>query len=178
MIRALHRALCRFRRSERGTASLEFALSVPVIVLIFAASFESGLLMLRSIMLDQAVDRTMRELRLGHYLTPSADLLKEEICSRGVILKDCEANITIEMTRVSTSTWTMPSADIQCVNREEDVVPVTALQIGQQNDVMLVRICVIQDAIFPHMGLGRHMNTDSEGGYALVTTTAYVTEPS
>lgn len=177
MIRALLRPFRRFGRSERGTASLEFAISVPVIVLIFAASFESGLLMLRSIMLDQAVDRTMRELRLGHYSAPTAALLKEEICSRSVILKDCESNITLEMTRISTSTWAMPTDSIQCVNREEDVVPVTALQIGQQNDVMMVRICIIQDAIFPHMGLGRYLDTDSGGGYALTTTTAYVTEP-
>jgi hypothetical protein len=178
MMRRLRHALGRFRRSERGTAALEFAISVPILMLIFAGSFESGLLMLRSIMLDQGVDRTMRELRLGHYPAPTAALLKQEICSRSVILKDCMSNITIEMVRISTSTWTMPTTAIQCVNREEEVVPVTALQIGQQNDVMMVRICVIQDAIFPNMAIGRHVGTDSKGGYALVTTTAFVTEPS
>jgi hypothetical protein len=178
MMRRLRHVLGRFRRSERGTASLEFAISVPILMLIFAGSFESGLLMLRSIMLDQAVDRTMRELRLGHYTSPTAALLRQEICDRSVILKDCEDNITIEMVRISTSTWAMPTTDIQCVNREEEVVPVTALQIGQQNDVMMVRICVIQDAIFPNMAIGRQLETDSGGGYALVTTTAFVTEPS
>ena len=43
----------------------------------------------------------------------------------------------------------MPTSDIACVDRGEDINPVTALQIGQQNDIMLVRICVVQDAIFP-----------------------------
>lgn len=178
MIRSLAKYLHRFRTSQAGTASLEFALSAPIVLVVFASAFESGLLMLRSIMLDQAVDRTVRELRLGHYLSPTAELLKTEICSRGVILTDCEANITVEMTRISTSSWTMPTTDIQCVDREEEVNPVTALQIGQQNDVMLVRICVLQDAMMPGFGLAPYMELDGKGGYALITNTAYVTEPS
>jgi hypothetical protein len=178
MIKLFRQQFAKFRRSEIGTASLEFALSVPIVLVIFASSFESGLLMLRSIMLDQAVDRTVRELRLGHYLAPTADLLKDEVCKRGVILKDCKTNILIEMTRISTANWTMPTTPVQCVDREEDVNPVTALQIGQQNDIMMVRICVIQDAILPAFGLAPYMELDGEGGYALITTTAYVTEPS
>jgi len=177
MIRFIAKGLRRFARGEKGTAALEFVLSVPILMSIFAASFESGLLMLRSILLEQAVDRTMRELRLGHYPLPTADLLKEEICLRGVILQDCIDNITIEMTRINTTTWAMPASGIQCVDREEEVTPVTALQIGQQNDVMLVRICIVQDAIFPLATLGAALPTDSLGGYALVSTTAYVTEP-
>ena len=116
---------------------------------VFMASFESGLLMTRSIMLEQAVDITMRELRLGHYPLPDAALLKREICKRTIIFKSCETNIMIEMTRVSTQTWALPSTNVSCVDREEEIQPVTALQIGQQNDVMLIRVCVIQDALFP-----------------------------
>lgn len=178
MIRALSLMLRRFARGEAGTAALEFVISVPILMAIFCASFESGLIMLRSILLEQAVDQTMRELRLGHFTSPTSDLLKEEICARGVILQDCEENITIEMTEFSTSTWAVPTTDIECVDREEDINPVLSLQIGQQNDVMLVRICVIQDALFPTMGLGAAMPLDGEDGYALITTTAFVTEPS
>ncbi len=178
MTSAIGRCLRAFRKSDSGTASLEFALSAPLILLVFASAFESGLLMLRSIMLDQAVDRTVRELRLGHYLAPTAELLKNEICSRGVILLDCQKNISIEMTRISTTTWSFPTSDAACVDREEDVNPVTALQIGQQNDVMLVRICVIQDAIMPAYGLAPYLVLDGKGGYALISNTAYVTEPS
>lgn len=178
MIRKLVERIRRFHRSQSGTASLEFALSAPIVLIVFASAFESGLLMLRSIMLDQAVDRTVRELRLGHYLAPTAELLKTEICKHGVILLNCNQNITVEMTRISTSTWTMPTTSIQCVDREEEVNPVTALQIGQQNDVMLVRICVIQDAILPAFGLAPYLKLDGKGGYALFSNTAYVTEPS
>ena len=50
--------------------------------------------------------------------------------------------------------------------------------IGQQNDVMLVRVCVVQDAMFPTSGIGLGLPKDAQGGYGLVSVTAFVTEPS
>ena len=177
MIRFMRRLARGFRR-EDGTATIEFVMAVPVLLTVFMASFESGLLMTRAIMLEQAVDITMRELRLGHYTLPDADLLKAEICKRTVIFKSCEDNIMIEMTRVSTLNWALPKTDVACVDREEVIQPVTVLQIGQQNDVMLIRVCVIQDALFPTSKYGLRLATDAQGGYGLVTVSAFVTEPS
>ena len=174
----LRKKLRRALRREDGSATLEFVLSVPILITIFMASFESGLLMTRSIMLEQSVDMTMRELRLGHYPLPDATLLKSEICKRTVIFKDCESNIMIEMTRVSTTGWSLPRTDVACVDRAEDVQPVTALQIGQQNDIMLVRVCVVQDALFPTTGIGLGLPKDGEGGYGVVAVSAFVTEPT
>lgn len=172
------RRLARGFRREDGTATIEFVMAVPVLLTVFMASFESGLLMTRAIMLEQAVDITMRELRLGHYTLPDANLLKTEICKRTVIFKSCEDNIMIEMTRVNTANWVLPKTDVACVDREEEIQPVTVLQIGQQNDVMLVRVCVIQDALFPTSKYGLGLATDAQGGYGLVTVSAFVTEPS
>lgn len=175
---ALCKRMRRALRREDGSATLEFVLSVPILITIFMASFESGLLMTRSIMLEQSVDMTMRELRLGHYPLPDAALLKREICKRTVIFKDCESNIMIEMTRVSTTAWSLPRTDVACVDRAEDIQPVTALQIGQQNDVMLIRVCVVQDALFPTTGIGLGLPKDGHGGYGVVAVSAFVTEPT
>jgi hypothetical protein len=120
----------------------------------------------------------MRELRLGHYTLPDAALLKTEICKRTVIFKDCQANITIEMTRISTTNWALPGTDVACIDRSEDIQPVTALQIGQQNDIMLIRVCVVQDALFPTTGIGLGLPKDGQGGYGVISTSAFVTEPS
>lgn len=177
MIRWFRRLRPAFRR-EDGTAAMEFVLAVPLLITIFMASFEAGLLMIRSIMLEQSVDMTMRELRLGHYTLPDAALLKTEICKRTVIFKDCQANITIEMTRISTTNWALPGTDVACIDRSEDIQPVTALQIGQQNDIMLIRVCVVQDALFPTTGIGLGLPKDGQGGYGVISTSAFVTEPS
>lgn len=177
MIRGLMRLTHAFRR-EDGTAALEFVLAVPLLITIFMASFESGLLMIRSIMLEQSVDMTMRELRLGHYTLPDAALLKTEICKRTVIFKDCEANITIEMTRINTSNWALPTSGVACIDRAQELQPVLAFQRDQQNDVMLVRVCVVQDALFPTTGIGLGLPKDGHGGYGVITTSAFVTEPT
>jgi len=178
MIRHMIQRLRRFGAGEAGTAAVEFAMTVPLLIAIFMASFESGFLMIRSIMLEQSVDMTMRELRLGHYPIPTMALLKQEICRRSVVLSNCESNITIEMTRINTADWDMPTDRVSCVDREQAIVPVTQLQIGQQNDVMLMRVCVVQDAMFPTTGIGLGLPKDSDGGYGLVAITAFVTEPS
>ncbi len=177
MIRLIKHLARGFNR-EDGTAAMEFVVAVPLLITIFMASFESGLLMTRSIMLEQSVDITMRELRLGHFTLPDAALLKTEICNRTVIFKDCNANIMIEMTRISTSNWALPSTGIKCVDRAEDIQPVTALQIGQQNDIMLVRVCIVQDALFPTTGIGLGLPKDGKGGYGVIAISAFVTEPT
>ena len=177
MTGCLRRALAAFQR-EDGTVAMEFVLVIPLLMAVFMASFESGLLMVRAIMLEQSVDMTMRELRLGHYPLVTHATLKAEICSRTVIFPNCDSQIMIEMRRVSTATWVLPRAPITCVDHEEVIQPVTALQIGQQNDMMVVRVCIAQDAMFPGTGIALDMHLDSRGAYGLVTTTAFVTEPS
>lgn len=176
MIAFLRRQFKAFRR-EDGTMTTEFVIVVPLLLTVFMASFESGMIMVRSTLLEHAVDMTMRNLRLGQYPTVDADLLKDEICSRTIVFPSCTQNIMIEMRRVSTTTWELPATPIRCVDREEDVQPVLTLEIGQQQDVMLVRVCIVQDLIFPTTGLGLALPQDAQGGVGLIAETAFVTEP-
>ncbi|MGB8813882.1 MAG: TadE family protein, partial [Paracoccaceae bacterium] len=69
-------------RREDGTATIEFVLAIPAVLMIFMASFESGLMMTRGMMVERSVDMTMRELRLGHMIMPTFAKLKADICSR------------------------------------------------------------------------------------------------
>ena len=164
-------------RREDGTATMEFVLVVPLIIAIFMASFEGGLLMIRSILLEQSVDMTMRELRLGHYPAATNHLLKKEICKRTIIFADCVSNMKIELQRVSTTAWDMPAAPVKCINRVQNIDPVVTMT-GLQNDLMLIRVCVVQDAMFPTTGIGLELPLDSGGGYGLVARSAFVVEPS
>lgn len=164
-------------RREDGTASLEFVLVIPILLMVFMASFESGLLMVRHIMLEQAVDKTVRNLRLGLYQAPTADLIKSEICSKTSILKNCESSIHIQLTPVSTSNWSMPADNTECVDRSNRIQPSLMFNPGNANEVMLVRVCVIQDAMFPTTGVGLALPKDEQGGYGLIVISAFVNEP-
>lgn len=170
--------LARGFRREDGTASIEFVMALPVMLTIFMASFESGLLMTRSIMLEQSVDITMRELRLGHYNLPDAALIKREICKRTVIMKDCEASTIVELTRVSTTNWVLPNSQTSCVNKDEEIQIADTFVAQQQNDMMLVRVCVRQELIFPKAAIGVKLASDNQGGYSLVAISAFVVEPN
>lgn len=166
-------------QNENGVASIEFVFALPILMAIFMASFESGLFMTRSIMLEQSLDIVMRELRLGHYVTPTADLLKTEICKRTIVFDNCEASLMIDLRRISTSTFALPTVAAGCVNRDEEIQPVTALQIGQQNDLILLRACIVEDAIFPTTGIGLQLTrTGQGGGYEIIAVSAFSNEPS
>jgi Flp pilus assembly protein TadG len=180
----LAKFISRAWRREDGTATVEFVLALPVIMAIFTASFESGLFMVRSIMLEQSLDMVMRELRLGHYPNPApasnyTALLKKEICKRTVIFPDCEADLRIELTRVSTTSFTLPSTAVTCVDSgANEIDPANTLEIGQQNDLMLVRTCIRLKAMFPTTGIGLGLQKDTQGAYKIVAMSAFANEPS
>lgn len=178
LARNLARNLARWKRREDGTAAMEFVLVVPIIMMIFMASFESGLLMTREILLEQSVDMTMRELRLGHYPIVTNVLLKQEICSRTIIFPNCANNISVELDRISTTAWTLPTGQTGCVNSTSPVAPVVTMNTGQDNDLMLVRVCVSLPAIFPGVGLTLSMPLDAAGEYGLMARSAFVVEPT
>lgn len=165
-------------RKEDGVAAMEFVLMVPVLLSVFMSAFECGLLMTRSILLEHAVDLTMRELRLGHIPKVTNVVLKDEICRRTIIFGQCSKNITVQLDRISTTTWAIPTPPPTCVNRNDVAEPVVDLgTVGSANDVMLVRVCVSLPAIFPGMGLAMNLPQDELGNYALVARSAFVVEP-
>lgn len=174
----LGRHLRRWFRREDGVAAMEFVLMLPVLMSVFMSAFECGLLMTREIMLEHAVDLTMRELRLGHYANVTNSLLKTEICRRTLIFPDCSHNISVQLDRISTATWAIPTPPPTCINSNDPSQPVTAMSVGQDNDLMLVRVCVSLPAIFPGTGLALRLPQDELGQYALVARSAFVVEPN
>lgn len=174
----LARALRRFLRRDRGTASIEFVLAVPVMLIIFMAAMESGLLMTRYISLDRALDMTVRNLRLGQYPNPTHDLLKREICGRSTVLTDCASSIRIELLPINPAIWNLPTARVGCADRPDfSIDPVVTVNPGQPNDLMLVRVCIVQDALFPMTGIGLRLPKDPRGGYGIIAMTSFANEP-
>ncbi|OYX27246.1 MAG: hypothetical protein B7Z10_00840 [Rhodobacterales bacterium 32-66-7] len=183
-----------FLDDEGGTASIEFVFIIPIILTIFMASFEASLFMARNAMLERSVDIVVRDLRLGslEWLDDGvggvngANLLKEEICSGGMIVtsvETCVESMTIWMQPVNTATFDMPDTPVVCVDRTEEFDPLlepsgTEFAMGADNDIMLMRICLKEEPLFPTTLVGAGMIRDEvDGNYALMTTTVFVNEP-
>jgi len=187
MTRAILASLRRFCLSDSGTASIEFVFVIPVITMIFMASVESSFYMARHVMLERSLDVTMRELRLGMMGAPSHNALKVAICARGVILgsqTDCLASLKVWLQPLNGTTFAMPTLPASCVDRTAALNPAldpppTEFDRGTGNQIMLVRVCLQEDPMFPTSPFGAQMVRDSvDGGYSVVSSSVFVNEPS
>jgi hypothetical protein len=71
----------------------------------------------------------------------------------------------------------MPPAPVACIDRSEDVQPVTTVTQGGANDLMLIRVCSKFAPILPTSVLGLSLQNDGAGNYALVAASTFVNEP-
>ena len=175
------RLLRRFRRQEDGNATIEFVFLFPIIISIFLIGFESGYYMVRNVMLERAVDIAVRDVRLGNGRIPQFDDMKANICNNAGLLPDCKNSIQIEMQEVAITPGGIATmqGDARCVDRQstEDSLTGTTYDVGGINSMIIVRVCTLQQPLFPTTSIGAGLGVDSEGNYAMVATTAFVTEP-
>lgn len=167
----------RAAREEDGTATIPFLLFLPFYMMLICSSVEMGLMMVRNVMLERAVDLSVRGLRLGTGGAPTHDQLKRQICNYAGLIPNCMNALLIELRPVDTTTWQPLASGPTCVDRSQVIQPVTTVNVGVENDLMLVRACAKFRPMFPAFGAGASFTKDAYGTYALVATTAFVNEP-
>lgn len=167
-----------FRRREDGTATVEFAILFPVFFAIFLSGFELSFVMLRQMWLERALDMTVRELRLGTWPSVSADILRADICDNiGNLIQNCDSQLMMELRTVDRTSWNTPNPGATCIDRAEEVQPVTSFEPGTENEMVLIRACILMDPIFPGTALALILEQNSGDGVALVATSGFVNEP-
>lgn len=170
-------SLRRFFRRETGTASIEVALMFPVVIVPFMMGMESGFMQLRRVMFERAVDLTVRDLRLGEPGLNTAADLKSAVCDSVVVFPKCDSDIMLEMTVVDVADFNAPSGRTSCVDRSLAVQPTLTYNRGTQNEMVMLRFCILHDPILPGTGVGA-MLIEENGVAQIYTTTFYVNEPS
>lgn len=170
-----------FRREQDGNATIEFVLLFPAFIFLFLTGFESGYYMVRNVMLERAVDIAVRDVRLGNGRVPTFVALKQRICDEATILPDCMQNLQVEMRPVDIQPGgvAVMAGPARCVdlNSSDDPLTGTTYNVGQVNNMMVLRVCALAEPLFPTTGIGVGMQVDGFGNYALVATTAFVNEP-
>lgn len=172
-------ALRRFLGTDAGTAALEFVIAVPLVLAFLFSSIDYGVVMLRQVFLDRAVDIAVRQVRLGNIRGSQYAQFRSLICSNAFLLNDCENSIAIEMRPVDTVAWTGLDTPAQCVNRQENIAPVLAFNPGAgAQELMLIRVCVVVDPFITMTGMILGMPEDASGGFYLVSHAAFANEPT
>ena len=166
-------------REEDGTATIPFVIFLPFFMTLIVSSLEMGMLTMRHVMLERAVDMSVRDLRLGTWKDPKHEDFKKIVCNRAGIIPDCLNTVVVELRPVSTITWEPLAAGPVCVDRANPMQPedFPEFDAGDGDEIMLIRACAKFDPIFPTTGLGMHLPRDNTGAYALVAATAFVNEP-
>ncbi len=182
----LFKRLVRFRKRQDGTASIEFVILFPVFMFMLLTGFESGLYMVRNVMMERAVDIAMRDVRLGNgripeFTPPQFATLKQRICDNAAVIPNCMQMVQVEMRPVAIEPGGVAAfgRNVRCIDTEADpgAVQATTYDTGQDNSLMVVRVCTLAQPFFPTTGMSAGMAYDGKGNYALVTTTAFVNEP-
>ncbi len=172
------RAARRFLRREGGSATVEFALTVPLVLTILLSSIDFGVVMLRQVFLDRAVDIAVRDVRLGQVSAGGLEGFRTSICDNTFLLPNCEQSLTVELRPVDTSTFGGLDGPVQCVNRAQEINPVLEFDPARnRQELMMIRVCAITDPFLQVTGMVLGMPTDESGGYAVVTRSAFANEP-
>ncbi len=179
LIKAFGRTLQAFGRSEKGVASVEFVVIFPFFVGVFLSAYEVAIMNIRAVMMERATDIAVREIRLASGADIEHDDVRLNICSNVLVIPNCLDVTKIELTRVDRDTWTTNVDDNpDCADRLDEIKPPKNFQNGQQNDLMLIRVCAVVDPIFPTFGVGRTIPKDDSGGYIILASSAFVNEPN
>ena len=161
-----------------GSATIEFVIVVPVILSLLFTSIDFGVMMIRQVSLDSAVERAAREVRLGGIR--DVDTFRAAVCSHTQMLRNCEDTIAIEMRAIDPSNPIGLTDPDRCINREEPIGEQTLPGFDAQGDmtrIMITRVCV---AANPFLGVTNWVMGLPEmptGGVAVVSRTAWVNEP-
>lgn len=173
----LPRALRRFRRDEAGNATVEFAILFPVMLVILFSSVELGVITLRQVLLERAMDITVRDIRLGTGSDMQHNEIRDSICNYSGFPGQCDVSLKLEMVQIDPFNWTPISGTADCVDSVEEVDAVTQFVNGDSNDLMFLRACLSLDPLFPYWGLADAFEKDGDGRIRLYAASAFVQEP-
>ncbi len=172
-MRNLFKKLVNFRKDERGYSTAEFVIVAVTFLSGFFWVFETGLIMTKQMMLERAVDMTVRDLRLNSNPLYTHDYIKDQICDYALVLSDCSENLLLELEVVDLAAGF--SQTPKCIDKENEITPVTTWEPGQRSEVVYMRACVIIDPLMPN-GIALFPGT-SESGIPLFADSAFVNEP-
>ncbi|MCF6445126.1 TadE/TadG family type IV pilus assembly protein [Nereida sp. MMG025] len=166
----------RFWRREDGVSSIEFVILYPIFYFLFFAGIESGLMQARQAMLERALDLSVRQIRLNTFSPPTYSQLKTMICDGAGMLHKCEDSLKLQMV-IRDPRQKLELGEPQCHDEPKPLNPQGDFFPGGENQLMFLRVCVLQPPILPNLALAPYLPRTQTGEYKLYTITSYVTEP-
>jgi hypothetical protein len=133
---------------------------------------------MRQMYLDRGIDIAVRYVRLNTSAGYTHQQIKTMICDNAGWLENCDETLRLEMVAVNPRNFAQFDQSADCVDTSEPVQPVRGFALGQPNEMMMMRACVRFDPVFPTSGLGYALEKDGSGQARMISTAAFVQEPT
>ena len=186
LLSRLARRAGRSAARDGGGASVEFVIVFPIFMILFFSSFEASMLTVRHMMLERAIDLTVRDMRLTTGANWQHGDIVRRVCRNARVLNDCNERLVLELVQIDETSYALPSAAQPCVDTVQDVTPTTTWTITTEQVLTLMRACYAVDPFLPGVGLGFILirDTDEDGDgigdsdtLRMVASTVFVQEP-
>jgi Flp pilus assembly protein TadG len=162
-----------FRRADKGSVAVEFALTaIPFFTLLFAI-LEAGLVFFANATLDGAVNDAARLIRTGQArdAAMTSAQMTQTICDRVALLPNCTTSLKLDVrTFTSFSNVTFP----QMLDQNGNLTQSLKFQIGDAGDIVLVRAFYVWSIKSP-MAIG--LNNLSGSSRLITSSAAFRNEP-
>jgi len=191
----------KFAKKQDGNATVEFVILFPGLMYLFFLGFEAGYFMVRNVALERAVDISVREVRLSDGTIPNLEEFKELLCDQAFVHSDCQERVTVAVEPLEKTPGALANAsDFACIDTNAASTPAGGndsvgadgtnsssggtfssddnnFDTGTENELMVMRVCIMTEPVFPTTGLGLGLKREGDDLMAMVATTAFVNEP-
>lgn len=176
IIKCLFKRAAQLHSNDRGAAAIEFALIAPMLLALIFSTLEAGWTMVQTIMLDRALDLTVRELRIGKIASPTQASVRALVCRGAMVLFECDKNLALEFIPIINE-GSYPTDSDRCINRSTPIAPVLRFDPGARAQDVFVRACFVVEPLTPGLGIGMALPKDSTGAFRIIAKSAYANEP-
>lgn len=176
----IRRRLDRLRHDQTGSATVEFVIIFPLVMMIFVMGLESGYYKIREAMLDRATSIVGRNVGLNRGDLASFTDLKSALCDRALIIPDCEDNIEVEMWMIDMINGNQTvEGTAPCVSgsASANLLSLANFRVAAANQLVVMRVCSMANPMFPTSLLATNMAVAGDDDYAVVAKVAFVMEP-
>src|SRR5690606_16072104 len=157
----------RFRRSQSGSAAVEFGLlAIPFFALLFAL-IETSVIYFSTANLDSVVADAGRLIRTGQAQSGgmTESQFKDLICDQMVLISDCKSNLHVDVRKYSNFGNVQPPS---LVDKDGKLITNTVFRPGSAGEIVLVRAYFSWGVMTPSfIGL-----SNLEGGGRLIAASA------
>lgn len=169
-----------YLKSKSGVAAVEFALVAPIFFALVFSLFETGWLLTKTALIDNAVSEISRTIYTGNAIsdaTITVDSLKQQVCERSFVINDCLNNVTLEVTTI-TDLASIPATGEVCQDSASGLPqPSVTYSPGNASEISFVRVCITTKIFTPLLGVGMALPKNANGRFEIVSTLAFVNEP-